>query len=152
MADLSVLVRVDGVGDAVSAFDKLAKAAMGFGKDGEGVGDALGKLASKMHLNIDAMSIAESGFNAIKSVIGGMIGAVSDAAMEFDNIRDKLDGTFGVGGPSDAALKWAQTFAKDTPLGIAEVTDRMIRLKNAGFDPMGPALKNISEEIGRAHV
>lgn len=59
---------------------------------------------------------------------------------KFDRIGVKMDGVFGVGGPGDKALKWAEEFKAKVPMDVEEVTNRMIRLKRAGFDPLDEKL------------
>ena len=60
-------------------------------------------------------------------------------AADFEMAGIRMKQTFGDQG--DAANKWLQKFATDTPMAFADTQQAMMRLKTAGIDPMNGSLQ-----------
>lgn len=99
-----------------------------------------------------------AGIGAVSNKINGMgnmtipilgVGAAAGAATvgksmlrtaaDFEMAGIRMKQTFGDQG--DAANKWLQKFATDTPMAFADTQQAMMRLKTAGIDPMNGSLQ-----------
>jgi len=153
-ADLSAKLAVEGSGTAKNAFDSFASAAASLDKQIYTLSGGFVTLGKNFTMTIDVFNVAKTAFGAAASAIMGVGNAIADTikfgagiASQFEQIGVKFDTVFGAGAPADKALAWAREFGAKTPMTLDEVTGRMIKLKNAGFDPLDGSLK-IMEKLG----
>lgn len=101
-----------------------------------------------MGLN-SVLDIFNKGLNLVKTGIGYVIDASNsliNVGSTFEQLGVRFETIFGGKGPAQKALDWATDFAAKTPLTLEDVTQRMLKLKTYGFDPMAGSL----EAIGNA--
>lgn len=153
-ADLSAKLAVEGSGTAKNAFDSFASAAASLDKQVYALSGGFVTLGKNFTMTVDVFNVAKTAFGAVTSSIMAVGNAIADTikfgagiASQFEQIGVKFDTVFGSGAPADKALAWAREFGAKTPMTLDEVTGRMIKLKNAGFDPLDGSLK-IMEKLG----
>lgn len=86
-----------------------------------------------------AVDMVEAGITAAYNAFAGMI----EISSIFEQLGVRFETVFGGAGPAQKALDWATEFAAKTPLSLEQVTERMLKLKTYGFDPMNGTLESI---------
>ena len=140
----------------------LSQQASRFGRDIAQFSNQSGSKLSALSIRIKATNAhfktLGTGIGAISNKINGMgnmtipilgVGAAAGAATvgksmlrtaaDFEMADIRMKQTFGDQG--DAANKWLQKFATDTPMAFADTQQAMMRLKTAGIDPMNGSLQ-----------
>ena len=75
---------------------------------------------------------------AIKAAMSGLVGA----NFEFQNLMASLETVTGSADKAKAAFATIETFARDTPFTLNQVTEAFIKLKGSGLDPSIEALRS----------
>ena len=121
-------------------------------------GTKLTALSNRIKVTKAHFKTLGAGIGAVSNKINGMgnmtipilgVGAAAGAATvgksmlrtaaDFEMAGIRMKQTFGDQG--DAANKWLQKFATDTPMAFADTQQAMMRLKTAGIDPMNGSLQ-----------
>lgn len=72
-----------------------------------------------------------------------------DVAANFERMRIQLTAIEGSSEKAEAAMKWIQDFAKDTPLELEDTTKAFIQMRAFGMDPMDGSLKAIVDQVSK---
>lgn len=93
-------------------------------------------------------------FSRLQGLIGGLtLGALGKQAIDvmssFEQLEIRLNSVMGSAEQGQQAFAWIQTFAKDTPYQVTEVTQSFMLLKNMGLDPMDGSLKAIADQAAK---
>lgn len=154
MADFAARLGVEGVSGAKNAFDTVALAASSLDNAIYSATGGFVKLNKSFTTTIDVFNVASTGFGLVKDAIISIGSAISSTisygagiASQFQELGVKFDTIFGAGAGADRALSWAREFGAKTPLTLEQVTDRMIKLKSYGFDPLDGGVK-LMEKLG----
>lgn len=100
---------------------------------GAGIGAVSNKINSMGNMTIPILGV---GAAAGAATVGK---SMLRTAADFEMAGIRMKQTFGDQG--DAANKWLQKFATDTPMAFADTQQAMMRLKTAGIDPMNGSLQ-----------
>lgn len=100
---------------------------------GAGIGAVSNKINSMGNMTIPILGV---GAAAGAATVGK---SMLRTAADFEMAGIRMKQTFGNQG--DAANKWLQKFATDTPMAFADTQQAMMRLKTAGIDPMNGSLQ-----------
>lgn len=100
---------------------------------GAGIGAVSNKINSMGNMTIPILGV---GAAAGAATVGK---SMLRTAADFEMAGIRMKQTFGDQG--DAANKWLQKFATDTPMDFADTQQAMMRLKTAGIDPMNGSLQ-----------
>ena len=100
---------------------------------GAGIGAVSNKINSMVNMTIPILGV---GAAAGAATVGK---SMLRTAADFEMAGIRMKQTFGDQG--DAANKWLQKFATDTPMAFADTQQAMMRLKTAGIDPMNGSLQ-----------
>ena len=100
---------------------------------GAGIGAVSNKINSMGNMTIPILGV---GAAAGAATVGK---SMLRTAADFEMAGIRMKQTFGDQG--DAANKWLQKFATDTPMAFADMQQAMMRLKTAGIDPMNGSLQ-----------
>lgn len=106
-----------------------------------------GKWLVGIYLVDKALQGLGAGITYLKDGITSML----QTGDQFENLQNRLTSLMGSVEGGEKATTWIKSFAKDTPLQLADVTDAFALLKAYGIDPMNGSLKAIedqSEKLG----
>ena len=106
-----------------------------------------GKWLVGIYLVDKALQGLGAGITYLKDGISSML----QTGDQFENLQNRLSSLMGSVDGGEKATAWIKSFAKDTPLQLADVTDAFALLKAYGIDPMNGSLKAIedqSEKLG----
>lgn len=122
----------------------------------DGVGSAMGRVrgtleqpgafvgaaASKFGSGIGGIASAGVGAGlAGVAGIGAAVGGIASKGGDFEALRASLETVEGSAGKAAATFKLIQTFAAQTPYGVEETTNSLLKLKSRGLDASLPSMK-----------
>ncbi|MDG9928257.1 MULTISPECIES: tape measure protein [unclassified Pseudomonas] len=111
-----------------------------------GARQVLGYAAAYVSLNA-AFGLVQKGLNLVRDGINSML----DTGDQFELLGKRMASLMGSVAEGERATAWIKTFAKDTPLELAEVSEAFALLKSYGLDPMDGSLQAIvdkNEQLG----
>ncbi|MDH0894223.1 MULTISPECIES: tape measure protein [unclassified Pseudomonas] len=111
-----------------------------------GARQVLGYAAAYVSLNA-AFGLVQKGLNLVRDGINSMLGAGD----QFELLDKRMASLMGSVAEGERATAWIKTFARDTPLELAEVSEAFALLKSYGLDPMDGSLQAVvdkNEQLG----
>ncbi|WP_312960103.1 tape measure protein [Stutzerimonas nitrititolerans] len=111
-----------------------------------GAKQVLAFAAAYVSLNA-AFGLVQRGLNAVRDGIFAML----KTGDEFEGLDTRMASLMGSLAAGEQATEWIKQFAKDTPLGLQDVTESFALLKSYGLDPMDGSLQALvdkNEQLG----
>ncbi|WP_312388383.1 tape measure protein [Stutzerimonas nitrititolerans] len=112
----------------------------------DGAKRVLAFAAAYVSLNA-AFGLVQRGLNVVRDGIFAML----KTGDEFEGLDTRMASLMGSLAAGEQATEWIKQFAKDTPLGLQDVTESFALLKSYGLDPMDGSLQALvdkNEQLG----
>ncbi len=153
--------RISGLQDSLAAGDRrLMQLNRPFGGVRTAIGDGFGALrarvqgiadqpgqfvgdaASKFGSGAGGLVRAGAGAAAAGALgVGGVVAGIASKGGDFEALRASLETVEGSASKAASTFKLIQTFAAQTPYGVEETTNSLLKLKARGLDASLPSLK-----------